>query len=194
VQVTGNYAYVADDVAGLQVIDVSNPANPVRTGGFNTSGATKGAQVVGNYAYVANADSGLQIRQLRLGFPQTLELLLPAEIPFYSSPIASAVTTDSGLPVTLSVVEDPASVVNQQLVLTGLGLVTLRAEQAGDADQFPAVAQWTVTVTPPRLDVRLVQLVEIQSANPGIRKGSPAPVTRDIRASSCALRPGTLAG
>ena len=32
VAVAGNYAYVADDDAGLQVIDVSNPANP-RAGG-----------------------------------------------------------------------------------------------------------------------------------------------------------------
>ena len=35
--VAGNYAYVADG-AGLQVIDVSNPANPVRVGGYDTSG------------------------------------------------------------------------------------------------------------------------------------------------------------
>ena len=28
VAVSGNYAYVADGEAGLQVIDVSNPANP----------------------------------------------------------------------------------------------------------------------------------------------------------------------
>jgi len=30
VAVLGNYAYVADGSAGLQVIDVSNPANPQR--------------------------------------------------------------------------------------------------------------------------------------------------------------------
>ena len=38
VAVSGNYAYVADDAAGLQVIDVSNPANCVRVGGYDTSG------------------------------------------------------------------------------------------------------------------------------------------------------------
>ena len=38
VAVSGNYAYVADGVAGLQVIDVSNPANPQRVGGYDTSG------------------------------------------------------------------------------------------------------------------------------------------------------------
>ncbi len=38
VAVSGNYAYVADENAGLQVIDVSNPANPQRVGGYDTSG------------------------------------------------------------------------------------------------------------------------------------------------------------
>src|SRR5687767_7737414 len=33
VAVSGNFAYVADWDAGLQVIDVSNPANPQRVGG-----------------------------------------------------------------------------------------------------------------------------------------------------------------
>jgi hypothetical protein len=32
VAVSGNYAYVADGTNGLQVIDVSNPANPQRVG------------------------------------------------------------------------------------------------------------------------------------------------------------------
>ena len=38
VAVSGNYAYVADARAGLQVIDVSDPANPRRVGGYDTSG------------------------------------------------------------------------------------------------------------------------------------------------------------
>ena len=38
VAVSGNYAYVADLDAGLQVIDVSDPANPRRVGGYDTSG------------------------------------------------------------------------------------------------------------------------------------------------------------
>ena len=37
VTVSGNYAYVADLFAGLQVIDVSNPTNCVRVGGYDTS-------------------------------------------------------------------------------------------------------------------------------------------------------------
>ena len=47
------------ETAGLQVIDVSNPANPLRVGGYDTSGYAWGVAVVGNYAYVADGDAGL---------------------------------------------------------------------------------------------------------------------------------------
>ena len=58
VAVSGNYAYVADGEAGLQVIDVRNPTNCVRVGGYDTSGYAKGVAVSGNYAYVAGATQG----------------------------------------------------------------------------------------------------------------------------------------
>ncbi|WP_301337667.1 ELWxxDGT repeat protein, partial [Microcystis aeruginosa] len=61
VQVVGNYAYVADDTSGLQIIDISNPTNPTLKGSYNTSGSANDVQIVGNYAYVADASSGLQI-------------------------------------------------------------------------------------------------------------------------------------
>jgi hypothetical protein len=61
VAVSGNYAYVADGSAGLQVIDVSNPTNYVNVGGYNTSGTTYGVAVSGNYAYLADVEWGLLI-------------------------------------------------------------------------------------------------------------------------------------
>ncbi|MBO1067209.1 MULTISPECIES: DUF4347 domain-containing protein [Nostocales] len=61
VQVVGNYAYVAGDSLGLQIIDISNPTTPTLKGNYNTSGNASNVQVVGNYAYVADQDSGLQI-------------------------------------------------------------------------------------------------------------------------------------
>jgi hypothetical protein len=48
----------------LQVIDVSNPANPVDVGGYVTSGQANGVAVAGNYAYVADGEWGLAILQL----------------------------------------------------------------------------------------------------------------------------------
>jgi len=60
VEVVGNYAYVADYSAGLQIIDVSDPANPTLAGSYNTPGSSFGVTVSGNYAYVANSPT-LQI-------------------------------------------------------------------------------------------------------------------------------------
>ena len=59
--VSGNYAYVADTAAGLQVIDVSNPANPQWVGGYGNSGDALGVAVSGNYVYVADGFWGLMI-------------------------------------------------------------------------------------------------------------------------------------
>ena len=34
--VSGNYAYLAEDRSGLEIIDISDPANPRHVGGFIT--------------------------------------------------------------------------------------------------------------------------------------------------------------
>ncbi|MDO8499100.1 MAG: hypothetical protein Q7S66_00365 [bacterium] len=61
VYVSGQYAYVADDASGLQIIDISTPSLPVIVGVFNTSGLAYGVYVSGQYAYVGDDSSGLQI-------------------------------------------------------------------------------------------------------------------------------------
>jgi hypothetical protein len=54
VKVQGSYAYVAIGAGGLAVVDVSNPTNCVRVGGFDTVGSAEGVAVLGNHAYVAD--------------------------------------------------------------------------------------------------------------------------------------------
>jgi hypothetical protein len=61
VAVAGNYAYVADEYAGLQVIDVSSPTNCVRVGGYDIDGLAYGVAVAGSYAYVACQVAGLHV-------------------------------------------------------------------------------------------------------------------------------------
>ncbi|NGX43580.1 MAG: hypothetical protein K940chlam7_01878, partial [Chlamydiae bacterium] len=61
VVVSGLYAYVADYTSGLQIIDVSNVANPTLAGSYNTPFSAIDVAVSGNYAYVADGSSGLQI-------------------------------------------------------------------------------------------------------------------------------------
>ena len=61
VTVSGNYAYVADASAGLQIIDISNPSSPAIVGNYNTPGNAFSVVVSGNFAYVADYNGGLQI-------------------------------------------------------------------------------------------------------------------------------------
>ena len=61
VKVVGNYAYVALGAGGLVVIDVSNPTNCVRVGGYDTSGLAYGVAVVAGRIYVAAWADGLLV-------------------------------------------------------------------------------------------------------------------------------------
>lgn len=59
--VRGDYAFVADDWSGLQVIDVSDPENPTWAGACNDFMAANGVTLVGDRAYVAAMDWGVQV-------------------------------------------------------------------------------------------------------------------------------------
>jgi len=54
VAVSGTHAYVAAGDYGLQVIDITNPANPQIVGSVHTPGLAGGVAVSGSYAYVAD--------------------------------------------------------------------------------------------------------------------------------------------
>ena len=62
IAVSGNYAYVADRLAGLQIINVSDVTNPTLAGSYNTSGSAQDVVISGKHAYVTGYDvGGLQI-------------------------------------------------------------------------------------------------------------------------------------
>src|SRR5262249_19957720 len=77
VAVSGNYAYVADDVSGLQVIDVSDPTQPRRVGG-NSAFDAFDITVAGNKVFVAAGDQGLMILDLYRA-PLRLEPVSPQQ-------------------------------------------------------------------------------------------------------------------
>ncbi len=60
VVVVENTAYVANSSKGLEVLDVSNPANPVKLG-QNYAHVALGVAVAGGYAYVAAGNDGLVV-------------------------------------------------------------------------------------------------------------------------------------
>ena len=57
----GSYVCVADQAAGLRVIDVSDPAYPQERGYCGTPGSALGVAVAGSYAYVADDTAGLRV-------------------------------------------------------------------------------------------------------------------------------------
>ncbi len=61
IAVLGRYAYVADGLFGLRVIDVGDAANPVEVGFYDTPGQALGVAVEGGYAYVTDYYSGLRV-------------------------------------------------------------------------------------------------------------------------------------
>ncbi len=61
VAVNGDYAYLADDFRGLQVIDVSDISWPTGVGRWNDGGNAKGVAVEGSYAYVIERSGELEV-------------------------------------------------------------------------------------------------------------------------------------
>lgn len=64
VVVVGKYAYVAEDLDGLLIIDVTNPSSPFLSGSYDTPGYAVGIFIAGNYAYIADVNS-LQIIDIK---------------------------------------------------------------------------------------------------------------------------------
>jgi hypothetical protein len=61
VYVYGDYAFVAIDTSGLQVINISNPTNPIYWGSYDTPGLASDVVVFDNYAFVADYSNGVQV-------------------------------------------------------------------------------------------------------------------------------------
>jgi pimeloyl-ACP methyl ester carboxylesterase len=58
------YAAVADDDAGLQIVDVTTAATPTLRGYYGSGDRTYGVAVVGTYAYVGDGNAGFKVLDL----------------------------------------------------------------------------------------------------------------------------------
>ena len=72
--IAGQYAYVADFDAGLLIIDIIDPANPILIGTCDTPGNARAVYTEGNYAYVADGYRGLQV--ISIADPAALQAAL----------------------------------------------------------------------------------------------------------------------
>ena len=100
VRVSGSYAYVADDTAGLQIIDVSNPRNPQWVAWIETPGNAKSVYVSGSFAYVADYFGGLQVIDTNLkSIVASLRFSGPAEDVYVAGQYAYVANGYQGLRV-----------------------------------------------------------------------------------------------
>ena len=58
--VSEDYTYVADGIAGLQVIDITSPALLQQAGSVDTPGIARGVAVSGHVIFIADRESGLK--------------------------------------------------------------------------------------------------------------------------------------
>lgn len=59
--IDGNYAYIAGDVNGMHIFNITNPENPVWVKKIDTNGICADVYVTGGYAYIADETNGLVI-------------------------------------------------------------------------------------------------------------------------------------
>jgi hypothetical protein len=92
--VSGNYAYMGNNVDGFRVVDVSNPSAPVEAGYYDTGGQVHGITVVDDTIYVADLWCGLHLfnNDLCTGLSGTMSLNNGAVIGDTSISINSNVT------------------------------------------------------------------------------------------------------
>ncbi len=92
--ISGNWIYIADGSAGIQVIDVTDVENPTISGSYDTPGTACGVAVTGNIAVVADGNSGLRV----------LDIANPV------SPVSTGTCTTSGYARGVAVAGDLALV------------------------------------------------------------------------------------
>ena len=74
------YMVVADRSGGLEIFDITDPANITKIAEHNDGGDAAGIEIVNDLIFLADGDDGLEILQIVVNTPTTSEELLPVEI------------------------------------------------------------------------------------------------------------------
>ena len=127
IALSGQYAYVANQDAGLQVVDISNPAAPKLVGFYATPSWADGVAILGSKAYVADETGGLQIFDIAL--PATPVLLSSTNLGEYAYDVAVSTNANGvfaymvvGTKLVVVDVTNPLSpVVRSQLTVSSMG-------------------------------------------------------------------------
>jgi hypothetical protein len=99
--------------------------------------------------------------------PQTITFAPPATLFQAQSPLTLSATASSGLPVTLSLVSGPATLVGNTLTATGVGTVRVRATQLGNGEYAAAAAVTrSIAVRANPTALTLLNLTQTYDGNP----------------------------
>ncbi|UCC85582.1 MAG: thermonuclease family protein [Anaerolineales bacterium] len=119
VYVAGDYAYIADNSAGLWVVDLSAPTAPAVVGTYDTPGYARAVETVGIYAYLAD-DEGLRVVDIsdpvapvEVGFHDTTGVALDVVVAGSYAYVAETNCHDTTCEGSLRVIDvsDPAALV-----------------------------------------------------------------------------------
>ena len=77
--VQGNLVFLADERAGLRIIDIANPTSPQEVGAFTTQQFTKDVFVQGDHASMVDGGGGVQV--LNISVPTDPRAVGYLEIP-----------------------------------------------------------------------------------------------------------------
>ena len=61
IKIRGDFAYISAAAAGVHIVDISEPLNPVKVSTFDTEGYPRDGVIDGDYFYAADSHKGLTI-------------------------------------------------------------------------------------------------------------------------------------
>ena len=80
VKVSNKFAYVTE-VAGVAVVDISNPTSPVIVGQFGTQGYAQGITLAGGNVYIAQGKAGLRLFPEAAASTTNNSITIPSQLP-----------------------------------------------------------------------------------------------------------------
>ncbi|HEY0863312.1 MAG TPA: MBG domain-containing protein [Lacunisphaera sp.] len=140
---------------GTNPIGAATASTYTITGVATTDAGSYDVVVTNGAGSVTSAAAVLTVNKLA----QAITFAAPADRAYTTVPFGLVATSDSGLPVTFSIVSGPATLSGSDLTITGVGTVTVRATQGGNATYAAATnVERSFTVTKAAATVTLGSL------------------------------------
>jgi len=141
---------ITDATSGAAIYYTTDGSTPSPTNGTKYASAisVKATETINAVATAANYNSSpVATATYTLRLPQTIAFTQPTSpVTYGAKPITLSATSNSGLPVALTIVSGPATLSTNTLTITGAGSVVVAANQPGNAT-YAAASQVTRTIT-----------------------------------------------